>query len=518
MTILVMTMIESVELDDALLAEFGECIKDPIWRLENLYWVLNEDGEAIKFKLRRAQKRFLRRMWHRNIILKARQLGFTTLIQILILDSMLFRPNVRCGVIAHKKEDAESFFSDKILFAYDNLPEVIKAAMPAIIRRGGTLRLANNSQVRVATSLRSGTLQILHVSELAKLHAERPGRADEVITGTLPTVQPDGLVFIESTAEGAEGPFYRINNEARALAEASRMLTRKDFKFHFFPWWQDPKYQLAEGVPDLVQTERDIEYFDVVEAYAGREITLAQRAWYLKTLAELGDDQKMWREFPSTPDEPFRVVAEGAYYKQQMTFLRKNSRITTVPVLPGLPVHTFWDLGNSDYTAIWFMQMVGREFRFVRFYENCGESLTHYAHYLQQTGYVFGTHYLPHDATHERLSADNKTQEQMLRDLGIRNIEIVPRIEQIQSGIEMTRQFFVNCWFDEAGCKIGLQHLEMYRKDWNSRQQVFADKPRHDSHSHGADAFRQAAQKFDAILRQSQGSGSPRRRPSSRVT
>ncbi len=510
-------MMTDAALTDQLLQQFGECIKDPIWRLENLYWVMNEDGEAVRFKLRRAQKRFLKRMWHRNVILKARQLGFTTMIQILIIDSMLFRPNVRCGVIAHKKEDAESFFSDKILFAYDNLPEAIKAAVPVVKRQGGTLRLANNSQVRVATSLRSGTLQILHVSELAKLHKERPGRADEVISGTLPTVQPDGLVFIESTAEGAEGPFYRINTEARALAEANRELTRKDFKFHFFPWWQDPKYQLPEAVEHMVLTERDLEYFAYVESYAGREITPAQRAWYMKELAQLGDDQKMWQEFPSTPDEPFQVVAKGAYYKQQMTFLRKNGRITTVPVLPGVPVHTFWDLGANDSTAIWFMQILGREFRFIRYYEASGESLTHYAHYLQQTGYVFGTHYLPHDATHERLSSDNKTQEVMLRDLGLRNIEIVPRIQQIQDGIEMTRQFFVHCWFDEAGCKDGLAHLEMYRKDWNARQQVFSDKPRHDSHSHGADAFRQAAQKFDAILRREQGSKSTARRPSARA-
>lgn len=495
-----------------LLREYGEQIRDPLWRIENLYMIMDADGEAVRFTPNRAQRRFLRRMWHRNIILKARQLGFTTLIQLLILDSMLFTPNVRCGVIAHKKEDAEAFFSDKILFAYDRLPELVRLIVPPVKRAGGTLRLANNSQVRVATSLRSGTLQILHISEFAKLGRERPLRASEVVTGTLPTVQADGLVFIESTAEGAEGEFHRMTEEARKLLEAGETLNRKQFKFHFFPWWQDPKYVLPEAVGRMVLSDAETQYFDKVEQYAGKAITPAQRAWYMQELAQQGSEEKMWREFPSTPDEPFQVSVEGTYYKQQMQFLRKNNRIRDVPYMPGIPVHTFWDLGANDSTVIWFMQVIGQDFRFIRHYEASGEDLTHFVRYLQSTGYVYGSHYLPHDATHERLSArGNESIEDMLRGLGLTRIEIVPRVDNLLEGIEATRRFFVHCWFDEAGCKAGLEHLELYRKEWDHRLGVWKSTHRHDAHSHTADAFRQAAQSFDVLLRQQQGSQTRRR-------
>ncbi|MEN2425944.1 hypothetical protein AA0N74_07880 [Chromobacterium vaccinii] len=482
------------------LEKLGERLKDPLWRLENLYWIMDADGNEIRFKPNRAQRRFIRRFWHRNIILKARQLGFTTFIQIFILDSMLFTPNLRAGVIAHKKEDAESFFSDKLLFAYDRLPAVIREALPAVKRSGGTLRLANNSQVRVAVSLRGGTLQILHVSEFGKLCKEFPGRAREVVTGTLPTVQADGMVFIESTAEGAEGEFYRMTTEGLKQQEMGTTLKKQQFKVHFFGWWRDPKY--VADPTGIVLSETRLKYWTELEAKLKRKITPEQRAWYELQLQQLGDIQDMWKEFPSTPDEAFKVSTEGCYYAAQMAQVRREGRIRQVPWVPGVVVNTFWDLGADDSTSIWFHQQVGMEHRFIRFHEASGEDLSYYVKYLQDTGYVFGRHYLPHDATHKRLSADgNKSIEDQLLELGLRNTEIVPRIDNIQSGINSVRAVLPHCYFDEAGCKDGIRHLDQYRKEWDARLGVWKSQPRHDEHSHASDAFRQFAQRFDDVLR-----------------
>ncbi|OWY39349.1 terminase [Xenophilus sp. AP218F] len=482
------------------LATLGERLKDPLWRLENLYWIMDADGNEVQFRPNRAQRRFMRRFWHRNIILKARQLGFTTFIQIFILDSMLFTPNIRCGVIAHKKEDAENFFSDKLLFAYDHLPAVIRHALPAVKRSGGTLRLVNNSQVRVAVSLRSGTLQILHVSEFGKLCKEFPGRAREVITGTLPTVQADGMVFIESTAEGAEGEFYRMTTEGLKLQQMGKTLKKQQYKVHFFAWWQDPKYVADPAGMEL--SEDRLKYWNELESKIGRAISPEQRAWYELKLQELGDIQKMWQEFPSTPEEAFKVSTEGCYYAAQMAQVRRDGRIRKVPWVPGVVVNTFWDLGASDNTAIWFHQQVGMEHRFIRYYEESGEDLSHYMKYLQDTGYVFGSHYLPHDAEQERLSADgNKSIRVQLEELGMRNIEVVPRVDNIQAGISSVRTVLPHCYFDEAGCADGIRHLDYYRKDWNATLGVWKSQPRHDEHSHGSDAFRQFAQRFDEVLR-----------------
>lgn len=97
--------------------ELERCLKDPEWRLFSgcLYKIMvkgddKEDGEeadsfVLPFKPNRAQKRFMRRLWHRNIILKARQLGFTTLIAIMWLDHALFNADQRAWYVATKRAD-----------------------------------------------------------------------------------------------------------------------------------------------------------------------------------------------------------------------------------------------------------------------------------------------------------------------------------------------------------------------------------------------------------------------------
>lgn len=512
---MMMTMSDQV-IPDAALKELGECLADPVWRLSNLYKILDADGNLVTFTPNRAQRRFLRNLHNRNLILKARQLGFTTFIQILILDTMLFTEHFKAGVIAHRLEDCERILRDKIKFAYERLPEVLRLAVPVQRDEASELMLANGSGVRVSTSMRSATLQFLHISEFAKIAKQYPIRAREVITGTLPAIQADGIVVIESTAEGAEGEFYRMCDEALKLQERGAELAQMQYRLHFFAWWQDRKYQAA---PRLVRfTEADEKYFHEVEAKIGREITLPQRAWYILKRIELGDPEKMWQEFPSYPEEAFKVSTEGCYFNSQMADVRKQGRIRLVPYAAGTPVNTFWDLGADDSTGIWFHQQVGMEHRFLRYYEASGEDLAHYVEYLHRTGYVFGKHYLPHDADHKRLNSEgNKSIREMLGDLGVRNIHVVPVIDQKQHAIEAVRRVLPHCYFDEAGTKDGVRHLDLYRKEWDARLGVWRSQPRHDEHSHCCDAFMQYAQSFDAVLRQQQPARTSSRRTSARA-
>ena len=209
--------------------ELERCLRDPEWRLFSgcLYKIMvkgdSKDGEeadtfTMPFRPNRAQKRFISRLWHRNIILKARQLGFTTLIAILWLDHALFNADQRCGIIAHDREAAEAIFRDKVKYAYENLPEEIRDRFPLARDSAVELLFAhNNSSVRVATSMRSGTIHRLHVSELGKISARFPHKAKEVMTGSIPAVPTTGILVIESTAEGANGEFYHLSQRAEAL-------------------------------------------------------------------------------------------------------------------------------------------------------------------------------------------------------------------------------------------------------------------------------------------------------------
>src|SRR3546814_15441977 len=85
-----------------------------------------------------------------------------------------------------------------------------------------------------------------------------------------------------------------------------------------------------------------------------------------------------------------------------MTAARKAGRSGRVPVVDGVEVNSFWDIGNSDGTAVWFHQQVGLEHRFFKFIEGWGEPYSFYTKQMRAMKCLWGTHYLPHDAKHER--------------------------------------------------------------------------------------------------------------------
>jgi hypothetical protein len=501
-------------------AELEKHMADPMWRICNLYKIIvkkdeGEDGKVIQFSPNRAQRRFIKRLWHRNLILKARQLGFTTLIAILWLDYALFNPNVRCGIIAQDKPAAETIFRDKVKFAYENLPPELLAVMPLKADNASELLFAhNNSSIRVATSLRSGTTDRLHISEFGKICAKFPDKAKEVITGSIPSVPDGGILIIESTAEGEEGDFHAMVQRAMAMRESGKKLTSKDYRFHFFAWWDNPEYEMdPAGVP---MTEKDNAYFNKIEAEIGLPLNERKRAWYVATRDSdfVENPEAMWQEYPGTPGEAFQVSTEGCYYSTQLADARKAGRICHVPRID-LPVYTFWDIGNSDMTAIWFMQKAGLEFRFIRYYEASGETLAHYIKYLQDTGYIWAKHFLPHDAAHKRLSDTNKSIKEMLEDLKLTNIEIVPRITDELTGINMTRASMSQCIFDEVGTMQGVKRLAGFKKAWNKQTGSWKPTPRlNDENNHGADAFRQFAQALNGNMIQGMVTQRPRR-PSS---
>jgi hypothetical protein len=482
--------------------ELKQKLSDPMWRISNLYKIITkgDDGEddlVITFKPNRAQRRFLERLHHRNIILKARQLGFTTLIAIIWLDHALFNANSRCGIIAQDREAAEVIFRDKVKFAYENLPTELKAAMPLARDSASELLFAhNNSSIRVATSMRSGTIHRLHISEFGKICAKFPDKAAEVITGSIPAVPLNGITIIESTAEGSEGDFHDMTQRAIAVQQEGKKLTERDYRFHFFPWWDEEKYRMPEG--GAVITQEDNAYFDRIEAEMQTSIDIEQRTWYIATRDTdfTGSEEKMWQEYPSSPKEAFQVSSEGCYYPNQIAAVRKTGRILDIPEL-NEPVNTFWDIGRSDGTAIWFHQKVGMEDRFIKYEEAHGEDLKHFAKILQDSGYVFNKHFFPHDAAHKRLSDTNKSTKEMMEDLGLKNIEIVPVISDINTGIQITREHFPTAYFDKTGCKLGIQHLENYKKKWNAKDGRWSNEPKKDPTSEGCDAFRQWAQAKD---------------------
>lgn len=192
---------------------------------------------------------------------------------------------------------------------------------------------------------------------------------------------------------------------------------------------------------------------------------------------------------------------EGSFYFRELQAMRATERIGKVPHTPGALVNTFWDLGFNDFNSLWFHQQVGLTNRFIRSYQNSGYAIDHYAQYLQQMqtehGYVFGTHYLPHDGSSHALQT-GKTMIQLLREqLPGHKFQLVSRTPKLITGIQQTRAAMASAWIDETECAEGLASLAAYRKRYNLAIGAFTDDAIHDSHSNYADAFRQWAQGYD---------------------
>lgn len=447
---------------------------------------------AIDFAPNWAQDDLLSNMHYFNVILKARQLGFTTLISLYFLDCCLFFDNHAAAVVAQNLDAATEIFRDKIKFAYDNLPHWLKIMRPLLTENQSEMEFINGSKICVGLSLRSGTFQSLHVSEFGKTSIKFPDKAKEIKTGAFNTVHQGQMIFVESTAEGQAGEFYELVKTARKLQDKNAELTSLDPKFFFYPWYENDEYALPEGEAlRTVLDEETIKYFEELEKEHDIFLSPRQKAWYFKKSEIMGDE--MMREFPSTPDESFAASVEGAIYPKQMRLLRRSGRITSVPWEPKSLVHTFWDFGNANYMAIWFFQKVLREFRMIRYHQDSGaeQGFKEYADFMRDLGYSYGSHYVPHDgATTRLLAAGNQTYKQMMESQGLRNIRVVPVTKDKWRDIEFVcKPALLKCWFDESNCAKGIKCLDNYRKEKN-KEGVFQKEPVHDEYSDGSDAFR----------------------------
>ena len=191
----------------------------------------------------------------------------------------------------------------------------------------------------------------------------------------------------------------------------------------------------------------------------------------------------------------FESAILGAYFGKEMRQLTDQGRITDVEYDPMFPVHTAWDLGYSDDTAIWFFQVVHGEIRCLDYHSSNGQPVAFYAGIIQarekERGYIYGTHWLPHDARAKTLSSNRSVIEQLGDKIPLKSIKITPNLK-LQDGIQASRLALTRTWFDHK-CTDGIECLRQYQREYDEDKKVFRDKPRHDWTSHGADAFRYLA-------------------------
>jgi phage terminase large subunit len=240
------------------------------------------------------------------------------------------------------------------------------------------------------------------------------------------------------------------------------------------------------------------QFYDIVQT-AQREPGWLYRVYKASETGILPAEELQAARTTMTDDEyeqefecSFEASVKGSIFGEDISQAREQGRVTRVPYDPMLKVDTAWDLGIGDSTAIWFCQAVpgSGEVRLIDYYEHAGEGLQHYANVLQNRGYVYGTHWAPHDIAVKELTS-GRSRVEAAASLGL-HFRIVPQTA-MEDGIHAARMLLPRCWFDAVKTEHGLETLIHYRRDYNTRINEFIARPVHDWASHGADAFRYLA-------------------------
>jgi len=468
----------------------NEYLVSKLWRLNNIYTIVDKHGDAIPFKMNYAQLRvYAAYLKHpRLIILKSRQQGISTFWLLCFFDDAIFNDNYNIGLMAQGADEAQTLL-ERVKFSWDHLDEGIKnfLAIGNDKDNAKAFSFSNGSTIFIRTSFRSATLQRLHISELGKIANKSPDKAKETNTGTLQTLGRTAGLAIESTAEGDN----MFKTKWDLAVEHVGPYAYKDLLAVFLSWVDDPDCQ--SSVTEVITRAHET-YFSDLEYALGRRLTKEQKWFWIMQERELADDDEndIFQEYPATPEEAFNAVRNGAWYSKQITtHIIKKRRFGLKNLYDqNLPVDCVMDLGMNDEFVLGFFQTYMKEERLIADYHNSGEGLEHYVDYMFNLPYRIDRVICPHDIRVKELST-GQSRLHALRQLGVRRIRVLPKLS-IVAGIEAVRQMIPNLWVSEDA-EYTLTGLKNYSKEWDNIRNCWKDKPLHNEYSHPADMVRYRA-------------------------
>jgi len=199
----------------------------------------------------------------------------------------------------------------------------------------------------------------------------------------------------------------------------------------------------------------------------------------------------------------FDAAMPGAIWGDKLSTLEANQRVSHVPHDERYPVHSAWDIGRNDATAIWFYQVIGHEIRVIDCFDFNFKDPDFYADAIYKkaisNNWRYGKHWLPHDAKPVRMGMGGKSILQQFFDLidhykitkkfDLGQFDICPSISKLD-GINAARKTFEFCVFNEVTTKDGIDALKSYRRKFDEEKKLFSNDAIHDGSSHYADAFR----------------------------
>ena len=257
---------------------FRETIGNKLWRIQTFYKIRDKKRQTVNLVLNPLQSLYWRERTNRDIILKARKIGFSTLCLIDDLDETIWNRNYTSFIMAHRREDVQKLFQI-VHFAFDSIPPEWKQKTE-YYNKNELFFKDRNSRIYVGTEARSDVVNRLHVSEVAFIED-----AEKKMAASFEAVPEDGSIVLETTPNGIGGYFYDLYQVAAGYTEG-----RSEFKPHFYPWFKHPDYSVRLTKTEKAQVEEG-NYLDDEEKEfrETHNLNYSQMKWRKLKKERLGD-------------------------------------------------------------------------------------------------------------------------------------------------------------------------------------------------------------------------------------
>ena len=486
--------------------EMMRLLGDPMWRLHNLFHIKSEEsGMVIPFTPYPEQQQvfdaILTEGHQRIIIPKARRRGMSTGIDILMQDMALTNPGFEAGIVDRNQSEASKKLANIIKVSIDKLPPFMRDSITYGKNNDDHLSFSVDgdvlSHIYASTGYRGGNCNFLHVSEWGWIQCADPKRSEEIQTGAIQAARK-GTIVVETTWKGGkQGHLWNYAEMAMNTPEEEKHA--RSWRIMFFPWHTDPYYSI-KGI-SKIRTEVE-DYFRELEFLSQIVCTEAQKRWYQEEAWPLGNNR--FGEYPSILSECFKSPMEGVIYDTEMSRALTEHRVTSIPIEKGLPVFVSMDIGRNDAMPLVFIQPVGKEIRVVDYYVNHRESLPHYGDkikdWMGEKGVQDVRILLPHDGGRKSMES-GRTLVEVFNEMGFNNVQSIPKIASVWTGINYVRDTFPYLYFDKKAlskkCTRGEKKfptlgecLDNYHQAEAPNGMMVSMEPVHDDYSHGCDALR----------------------------
>lgn len=472
-----------------------ERLKDPMWRLSNLYEIKLTDGRVIRYEPREFQRRLHEECYLRGkkrfLVPKSRRQGCSTCIGVMMADMAAFNEGWLLALVDRTQPDAEEKLREIVRVALESL----RRKLPWLFKmefnnKMITVEMVGRKSSRIVGGkyFRGSGLGFAHISELGTISATEPKRAAEIVNATFPAAK-DGFIFVETTVRGGKkGIFYENVMNALSIEEGHR--GEKDFNVVFLPWWEDESNVSDDDEP---LTESTKSYFTTLKAKYGIDLEDRQKVWWQKAKRQHG--LSMNEEYPSTLDEAFEVPMEGAILEEVLEASMRDGHFLHAPYDPTLPCYATWDLGNPLNTVSTVFQLKEGLIWIVD--SDCGQYSSEGP--AQRTARLLSRfptlmrNIFPHDAGYT--TDTGLSQAYMWQQAGLPGIVCLPRIRDKWISINYLLGMFPLLRFDIGGTEKAYPYWLSYRmKPALGENGAYKNEIVHDSSSHWSDSLRYIAE------------------------